>query len=151
MIAASHNARESMRPSDRTSWPTAWPGCALSETELRQERLRRVFGLDRRAALPQLDQQALLRYHAYLSNQLSFPFDAQYFDEHEGAACDNRITVARLVDADECLRDPRAGIQCEVLACGHPVWVRLDELRLFDRSPRQQAIDDYRAWFHAQR
>jgi hypothetical protein len=151
MIAASQNARESMRPFDRISWLATWPGCALSETKLRQARLRRVFGLDWRAALPKLERQALLRYHRYLSTQLSFPFDARYFDEHEGAVCDNRITVARLVDVDECLRDPRAGIQCEVLACGHPVWIRLDELRLGDRSPAQEAIDDYRAWFHAQR
>jgi len=115
------------------------------------ERLRRVFHLDAEAALPPLGRESLLQYHAYLSAQLCFPFPARYFDEREATACDNLITATRLVAAEECLRDPRAGIQCEVLACGYPVWVRLDELRLVDRRPGQQALDDYRSWFHAQR
>jgi hypothetical protein len=107
--------------------------------------------MDAHAPLPKPGHESLLRYHAYLTARLAFPFHAQYFDPYEGATCDDLVTVTRLLPARECLPDPRAGIQCEVLAGGYPVRVRLDELRLADRSPDQQAIDDYRHWLNGQR
>jgi len=135
---------QAMRGSTGRFEPTPWaPAADRSGGRTR-------FG-GRDVSLPEVRKESLVEYHQYLSATLAFPFDAMYFDEHEGAACDNVITATRLLDAADCLRDPCSGIQCEVLACGNPVRIRLDALRVSQQGPRQQAIDDYRRWFQSRR
>lgn len=157
MIASFQAMRASAGRYERTPWPPiADRGdqrkSGLSpQSDRRQDRIRAVFGIGVHVSLPKVRRESLTQYHQYLSTTLAFPFGALYFDEQEGAACDNVVTAARLIDPAECLRDPRSGIQCEVLACGYPIRIRLDELRIAEHGPLQEAIDDYRYWFQAER
>lgn len=153
MIAASRNERERTQCFDRT--PTEGNRAAnrpgnLSEADCRRKRIREVFGIAEQAPLPQVRRDTLDQYHRYLAARLTFPFQAAYFDEYEGDSCDNVVTATRLIEPNGP-RNPRFAIECEVLAGNHRVHVPLSALRLAERSPRQQAIDDYRHWLDAQR
>lgn len=157
MIALFRDIRKVLRRYERTSGPATGDlggggrrHETMTETTRMRARIRAVFGVGARAPLPVVDRESLLQYHQYLASRLVFPFRASYFDGHEGAIWD-LVTVTRLIDPAECSLDPWSGLQCEVFACGGPVRIRLDELRVDDGSANQQLIDDYRHWFDARR
>jgi hypothetical protein len=154
MIASFRAFSETTPHRDRTSWPIAGERIVnrgnLSETDCRRERIRAVFGIPAHAPLPQVRPETVLHYHRYLAHRLSFPFQAVYFDPHEGAACDNLVTATRLVEPVNAVRNSRAAIECVVMAGDYPVHVRLDALRPAGRSGVQQTLDDYRYWLDTQ-
>jgi hypothetical protein len=91
-----------------------------------------------------VDDDTLKTYHKYLSQQLVFPFQAEYGAEYGHS---ERIKVIGRGDPDEePLIDDECGILCEARMEGHVVDLPLGELE--DAKPNRQAVADYCYWLH---
>ena len=115
---------------------------------LEVDRIREVFGLADDAPLPQSSIGAILKYHEYLSNRLSFPFQALYFGETEPPVRHlvHYITVLGL-------HEPRGsasrGIRCEVAGVPGVGELPLVEIGVRDDNPNYQIVDDYAYWLNS--
>lgn len=112
-----------------------------------EARIRRVFRIEAAGRpLPKVNEESVARYREYLAENLSFPFDAQFYDAHEGAVCDHLVTATRLRELVRGATVAACGVECEILVWGGPVVVPLSGLRSGQRTANRQLIDDYRHW-----
>lgn len=108
------------------------------------DRIRMVFGLTSNDPLPDANDETLEAYHEYLSENLTFPFQAKHGAEYGHP---ERVKVIGLGDPDEePMIDEMVGILCEARMEGHVVTLPLGELE--DAKPNRRLIDDYCYWFH---
>ena len=107
------------------------------------DRIRLVFGLTSDDPLPDVDEESLATYHAYLSQKLEFPFVAEYRGRRGPA---ERVKVIRLNNPDDDLMiDDEYGILCQARLEGHAITRPLCDLD--DAKPNRQLIADYGYWF----
>ncbi|MBN2290819.1 MAG: hypothetical protein JXM70_00245 [Pirellulales bacterium] len=109
------------------------------------DRVRMAFALTSNDPLPDVDREMLLKYHAYLSKNLSFPFQAEHGAEYGHPA---RVKVVGLGDpGDEPMIDDKYGILCDVRLEGTIVTVPLGEIEDAKGKPNRQLVSDYSYWF----
>ena len=112
-----------------------------------KQRILAALGIDG-ALLPMVDEDTLLRYFKYLSENLSFPFTAHYPEpttplEEVQYEC----TVLELLDPSKYVSDEFDGIYCKTEKAGFEVNLPLVELEVSGDSPDFQLIEDYWYWF----
>ena len=120
--------------------PTEITTKALS-TKDQDDRVRMVFGLTSNDPLPDVDDEPLEAYHAYLSKNLSFPFQAKHGAEYGHPA---PVKVIGLGDPDdEPMIDEMYGVLCDVRLEGEIVTVPLGEIEDAKGKPNRQLVADY--------
>jgi hypothetical protein len=98
--------------------------------------------------LPQVDQDTLARYYAYLSANLSLPFTA-YYPQPMNAQEKTQFlcTILELLDPTQHLGDEFDGIFCKTRKGDFEVNLPLIELHVPHDSSDFQLIEDYQYWF----
>jgi hypothetical protein len=113
----------------------------------RTERLMAVFGL-KSGSLPRVDEHALAQYHAYLSQNLSWPFTAYYphptSPEERAEFCCRAVELLHPIDD---MYDEFDGLFCKVRKGKYEVNLPLIELEIPENSPNYALIEDYWFWF----
>ncbi len=111
-----------------------------------EDRIRAAFGLTSDDLLPDVDQESLAKFHAYLVGRLSFPFPAE-FTEETGPLQEESYpaTVVGLLDADDC--DDMYGLLCEARQGKEKLELPLAEIEAKKGSPNRRLIGDYSFWF----
>jgi hypothetical protein len=108
------------------------------------DRVRMVFGLTSNDPLPEVDDETLTTYRAFLAKNLTFPFQAEHGGDYGHP---ERVKVIGLGDPDEePLIDETDGLLCKARMEGEVVTLPLGELE--DAKPNRRLIDDYCYWFH---
>ena len=125
------------RPSSSTGWS---PGGSV------EDRIRRVFHLDRGDPLPLVGQDALGDYHAHLARFMSFPFRASLCEEMEPLVLDSSVIVVGLRDPLRTPLNSAMGIVCEVIF-RNVATLPLALLKVGPWNPNCRTIDDYWHWF----
>jgi len=108
------------------------------------DRVRIALGLTGDDPLPDVDEQTLRAYHAYLSCQLNFPFEAKAEPEHGPRL---RFTVLRLLDPGEHELDEFYGLLCQGRAGRRMVEMPVAELEVDGGTANGRLISDYSYWF----
>lgn len=123
--------------------PTHLSECDI-DPDASGERVRAVFGLPIDAALPEVDEQSLKRYHRYLRSKLSFPFLAVVtLDEEDDPI---PLVVMDLIDVDEIAIE--RGIECCAEAQVHgAIAVSLADLTT-PHLHNRPLIEDYTDWYY---
>jgi hypothetical protein len=113
------------------------------------DRVRTVFGLTSNDPLPDVDDETLETYHAYFSEHLAFPFDAEHTPESGTLfQCGYSVRVIGLGDPDdEPMIDETYGILCEARHKRRAMTLPLGELEVKRGNPNRQLIADYCYWF----
>ena len=107
--------------------------------------MRMVFGLTSNDPLPDVDDETLEAHHAYLSKNLSLPFQAEHGAQYGHPA---RVKVIGLGDPDDGpMIDEMYGILCDVRLEGEIVTVPLGEIEDAKGKPNRQLVADYSYWF----
>jgi hypothetical protein len=109
-----------------------------------EDRIRAAFALSNDAPLPKVSKETLLQYHEYLTQQLSFPFQALYAETTPPVRQIVRyVTVIGLSDS---VRRRMYGLFCKVQIENAVVELPLADLGIHDNEPNRQLIDDYLHW-----
>ena len=86
----------------------------LSKTD-QDDRIRAIFGLTSDDPLPEANGENLLTYHGHLASNLSFPFQAAYWQETGPFQSRKyKVSVERLVSVDDYYPSEGHGLFCEV-------------------------------------
>jgi hypothetical protein len=111
------------------------------------DRVRAIFGLTTDDPLPPANEEALARYHAFLSSRLTFPFEATIVEETGPLEFrEGRITVRELLPLDE--GDTDEGLLCDVrLPDSEDGVVPLSDLESLSNAEVRQLVGDYAYWF----
>jgi hypothetical protein len=110
-------------------------------------RIRSALGITI-GRLPTVDDEMLLRYYTYLSQNLSLPFTAVYSTPtNRPEAKRYECTVLEILDPSTCAYDEFDGIFCKTEQAGFEVNLPLIELEVPQDSPNYQMIEDYWYWF----
>ncbi|MBI1915756.1 MAG: hypothetical protein HYS12_13635 [Planctomycetes bacterium] len=111
------------------------------------DRVRTVFGLTADDPLPAANEEALGRYHAFLSSRLTFPFEATIVEETGPLEFrEGRVTVRELLPLDEC--DTDEGLLCDVrLPDSDDGVVPLSDLEGLGKAEVCRLVGDYAYWF----
>ncbi len=115
----------------------------------RQEaRIRQVFELATDAPLPKVSEHTLERYHAYLGEQLSLPFEAMYCQNGgEMRQLIHYVRVLELTDPKEIRQSRLHGLYCKIESTRQALHVPLSELGVREENPNRELLDDYSYWF----
>jgi hypothetical protein len=110
-------------------------------------RLRAAFGLPGDAELPEVNADSLRRYHAYLSERLSFPFAAVYREAPLLKVQVDPILVLRLRPPEEA-KDGR-GLLAEVVRGGDTRVLPLTAVECAESDAHRQPLTDYAHWLRS--
>jgi hypothetical protein len=121
---------------------------SLSPKE-QDDRIRMVFGLTSNDTLPDVDDGTLETYHKYLSENLTFPFQAEHTSETGPFSSRTRqVKVFGLGDPDdERMIDEFYGILCEAREKRRLVILPLGELEVKKEKLNPWLVEDYSYWF----
>ena len=100
--------------------------------------------------LPGVGLDTLRRFHAYLTAQLSFPFDGRQSDP-VGPHRDTRspLRVVRLLDpVREYAPEEMYGLICKAQQNGERIELPLDRIDVPEGSPPHELLELYRNWLH---
>jgi hypothetical protein len=109
-------------------------------------RVRAIFGLPAEAALPEVTEENLRRYHRYLTRHLKLPFQAkpametEIFQDRE-----EPVVVVRLLDPEPGLVE--AGILCVVAHRNEFYQMPLVDVEAPAKHPNHWLLEDYASWF----
>lgn len=110
------------------------------------DRIRAVFCLTSDDTLPDVDDQTLQKYHAYLSSQLSFPFPAKSSQERKPfSETAKAVEVTGLLAVEDS--DDMDGLLCEATESGRRMELPLGEIEVTLGNPHRKLIEDYSYWF----
>jgi hypothetical protein len=110
-------------------------------------RLRAVFGLADGAPLPAVNADSLRRYHAHLSERLSFPFAAVYREDAPLLKAKvDPILVLRLRPPEEA--DGR-GLLAEAVRGNETLVLPLTAVECGEADPHQPSLADYAHWLRS--
>ena len=112
------------------------------------DRVRMVFGLTSDDLLPRPDEDSLEVYYSYLSERLSFPIEAKYYEEDDLFTLSpiRPIKIVALGKEPHDL-DEDDGIFCEVQTADGEELLPLANLELRRSDRNRQLVGDYAAWF----
>jgi hypothetical protein len=111
------------------------------------DRLRAIFGLTSNDPVPDVSEDRLLKYHQYLSKNLSFPFQAEFAQESgflQGFT--HQVTIQVLLSPQD-FSDDDYGLFYEGREDGRIVQLPLSEIEVDKRSPNHRLLEDYAYWF----
>src|SRR4051812_5032239 len=111
------------------------------------DRVATALGLTGDDPLPEVNEETLRQYHAYLIGHLAFPFDATYSRE-TGFLQDRTtaVTVTGLLDADDW--DDTYGLLCEAREGKRRLEVPLGEVEVKKKGdPNRRLVEDCSYWF----
>ncbi len=107
-------------------------------------RIQAVFGLPEDAPLPRVDRDTLRRYHRYLTQRLSMPFEALHAETRPPVRQLVRcVYVVGILDVEDHVCD---GLLCE-LQNANGRGLPLAEVGVREDAPNYELIDDYAYWF----
>lgn len=110
------------------------------------DRIRSAFGLTTDDPLPPVDAATLRQYHAFLTERLAFPLQADFLDEEAGFASPPLpVQVLRLWPIEDV--DPEQGLQAEVREGQQVFVVPLDALLVRGDARAMTLVQDYTAWY----
>lgn len=98
--------------------------------------------------LPEVDDDTLCQYYAFLSAKLMFPFTAYY--ARPDSTCKNtqsRCTVLELLDPSQYVGDIFDGIFCRTRSGEYGINLPLIDLEVADDGPNFHLIEDFWYWF----
>jgi Calcium binding len=113
------------------------------------DRIRAVLGLTSDEPLPAADKEQLRKYHQFLSDKLSFPFNAEIWVQSgpfQGRT--HLVTVYRLLDVTESGVE-RNGLMVEGGYEQERLVMPLCDLETSEDSPNRRMVQDYTYWFSA--
>jgi hypothetical protein len=111
------------------------------------DRIRAIFGLTSDDLPPDVDAGSLHVYQAYLSANLSLPFEAKYSKETGPfSSKTSKVQVVGLGDTDDPWIDDKYGIICSARMGRQTVELPLSELEVIGKENRQ-LVADYSSWF----
>jgi hypothetical protein len=114
-------------------------------TEGPAPRVRAVFGLPEDALLPEVNADSLRRYHAHLSERLSFPFAAVYRDNASLLKVQvDPVLVLRLLPPEEA-KEGR-GLLAEVVRGDETLVLPLAAIECAEPDAHRQPLADYAHW-----
>lgn len=119
------------------------------DPEDQDDRVRMVFGLTSNDLLPDVDVDALLAYHGYLSKHMQFPFEVDHFKEtgpFEGKW--HHVTVLGLFDPEKYSCEEMYGLICKGRVGKRAIEMPLAEFEVDEDAPRRQMLADYGYWFN---
>jgi hypothetical protein len=111
-----------------------------------EDRIRKIFGLTSDDQIPAVDHEHVTLYQAYLSQELSFPFQAEAWEGPsplEGRV--RTVTVMRLAAVEA--NDWQDGILAEGSVDGETVVLPLAQV-VSPRSASRRLLQDYCFWFY---
>jgi len=112
------------------------------------DRIRMVFGLTSNDPLPDVEEEMLLKYHDYLSKNMSFPFEMNYFRETGPFEGSNHVVrVMSLLDPEKYSVDEMYGLICRVKEGRKTFELPLGEFETDAKEPNKQLLADYCYWF----
>ena len=113
-----------------------------------EDRIRAVLGLTSNDPLPEVDEDTLLRYHEYLSKNMSFPFEMDYFEETGPFEGKNHIVkVVGLLDPEKHDCDEMYGLICRVKEGRKTFELPLGEFEPDNEVSEERMLADYCYWF----
>jgi len=124
-------------------------GCPFHFTSLNQDdRIRRVFRLQDKSALPSVNEEALAKYYDHMVASLSMPFEAI----HCPTGGDMRqlihyLQVLELTDPRQSRQRNGHGLSCKARNSKAVLEIPLADLGVHEDSPNCQLLDDYAYWF----
>ena len=113
------------------------------------DRVRAALGLTSDDPMPEVSEETLLAYHAYLAKHLSFPFAARLTEE-TGFLHGRKttVTVVALLDADDANDiDEELGLLCQARDGKERFEVPVDDIEAGKGGPNHQLVEDYSYWF----
>jgi hypothetical protein len=123
---------------------SAWLPADALELDDPAPRLRSVFGLAEGAPLPEVNADSLRRYHAHLSERLSFPFAAVYRDEASLRKVQvDPILVLRLRPPEEAAG---RGLLAEAVLGAETLVLPLTAVECAEADPHRPPLADYAHW-----
>ncbi len=112
-----------------------------------EDRIRAILGLTSDDPLPEAGEKELRRYHAYLQEQLSFPFNAEIWVQAGPFSGQMRpITVYRLLRIEEGGTEGN-GLLIEGSLGEDRAIAPLSELETGADSPNRRLLQDYSYWY----
>ena len=112
------------------------------------DRVRAVFGLTSDDPLPDVDENTLLKYHEYLLENMSFPFEMDYSEETGPFEDKNHfVKVVGLLDPERNGCDEMYGLICRVKEGRKTFELPLSKFEPDDEIPEEQMLADYCCWF----
>ncbi len=112
------------------------------------DRIRAVFGLTSDDPLPNVDEDTLLKYHEYLSENMSFPFEMDYSEETGPFEDKNHfVKVVGLLDPERNGCDEMYGLICRVKEDRKTFELPLSKFEPDDETPEERMLADYCSWF----
>jgi hypothetical protein len=108
------------------------------------DRIRAVFRLPGGAPLPEVNKDTLLQYHEYLTQKLTFPFQALYAETQPPVR--QLVRYATVIGLSDSVRRRLYGLFCKVQIDGAILELPLADLGIREDDPNRQLIDDYLHW-----
>ncbi len=108
------------------------------------DRVKMILGATGDDPVPEVNEETLLAYWKYLSEHLTFPFEAKYSPERGAGGL---VTVTALSDPEESDCDEFYGLLCECRQGRRTVVIPLGEVEVKKGSPNRQLLKDYSYWF----
>ena len=131
---------------------TAWNGLRLfveeaGTLEQPEDRIRAVLGVSD-GPLPEVRNETLQRYYAYLTTHLSLPFQVRHPEPiglHEEIV--RTVRVVGILDPSKVLDGESLGIVCKARQGKRRIELSLADLEVEEDDPNHQLIEDYWYWF----
>ena len=111
------------------------------------DRIRMIFNLTSDDSLPDVEYATLSVYYHYLSDHLSFPFQARHRpDDVRFAGTPYRVTVRSLYDMDDYDVEESYGLIGVGLFQDNRIEFPMRDIDVKRNDPNRQLLDDYRFW-----
>lgn len=108
------------------------------------DRIRAAFGLPAGAPLPEVNKDTLQQYHEYLTQKLSFPFQALYAETQPPVR--QLVRYATVIGLSDSVRRRLFGLFCKVQIDEAVLELPLADLGIREDDANRQLIDDYLHW-----
>lgn len=112
-----------------------------------EERIAQVFSVSGISEIPKVSRETLEAYHSYLSENLSFPFEAKYRKESFPSDEILDVKITGLSEIDEYEVEVGYGLICEGKEEGRKIQAPLDMITVTQEGENKQHIEDYSVWF----
>jgi hypothetical protein len=112
-----------------------------------EQRIRVALAISH-GQIPEVRSEWLRRYHEYLSDNLSLPFDAEYAEDIAGyRQLVSRVAIIALLHPDEHGMHEEFGLLCRARRGTDEIEVPLADVELRANCPNFQLVEDYWYWF----
>ena len=110
-----------------------------------EKRVAQILGIKEGEELPDVSDEYLEVYHQYLTDHLSFPFEAEETRPLEDTYFN--IKIIGLSDPDESADSDSYGLFCYGKQGRRKMVVPLAEIEAKEKDENEKLVDDYKMWF----